>query len=180
MGKTVENKYSIINLLITVGLCTALSFVLGYMQEQEVFTKGHRLTPFVVPAGAGLAMALGNLKKLSKLAIFFLPIVFALSLVVAFAGIIFAGGSGLKQGDSNIIDLVINQVPFFFASYALYKGYTMMAGKQSFLIFALHAVLTVMLSFLIFRQIEDYGFLLLQTAYYGATAALFSLLHFGK
>lgn len=180
MGTTVEKKYSIINLLITVGLCTLIAFVLGYMQEQEIFAKGHRFTPFIVPAGVGLAMVLGNSRKLSKLAILFLPIVFALSIVVAFAGVIFAGGAELKQGDSNIIDLVVNQVPFFFASYVLYKSYTMMAGKQSFIIFALHAVLTIMLSFLIFRQINEYGLTLLQTAYYGATAALFSLLHFGK
>lgn len=180
MGKTVEKKYSIINLLITVGFCTVVAFVLGYMQEQEFFAKGHKFTPFIVPAGVGLAMALGNTKKLSKLAIVFLPIVFALSIVVAFAGVIFAGGSGLQQGDSNIMDLVVNQVPFFFASYALYKGYTMMADKESFLVFALHAMLTIMLSFLIFRQGQDYGLTLIQTAYYGATAALFSLLHFGK
>ncbi len=180
MGTTVEKKYSIINLLITVGLCTASVFILGYMQEQEIFAKGHKFTPFIVPAAAGLTMALGNVRKLSKLALLFLPLVFALSLVVAFAGVIFAGGAELKQGDSNIIDLVINQVPFFFASYALYKGYTMMAGKKSFIIFALHAAMTVMLSFLIFRQGQDYGLTLLQTAYYGATALLFSLLHFGK
>lgn len=167
-------KYTIINAALVGLVCGAL----GLFIEHLIFigTIKHDFAGLFSFAVVGIAITILNFKPLSKLAIFLLPPAYALSGFSLVAGALFMASRGWRKEDcSDFVILIVQNVPFFIIMSMLYNWYSSLAGKKSFIVYALFATTTVVVSMLIFG--DKYPTWLIQGIYLGIGAFLFSLLH---
>lgn len=171
---TTIKRYTIINAAIVGLVCGALGLFIEHLVYIE--TIKHDFAGFFSFAAVGIAITLLNFKPLSKLAIFLLPPVYALSAFSLVAGAIFMASRGWRKEDcSDFVILIVQNVPFFVIMSMLYNWYSSLAGKKSFIVYALFATTTVVVSMLIFG--DKYPHWCIQGAYLGIGAFLLSLLH---
>lgn len=166
--------YNIVNASIVGVVCGALALLIGYLIHEE--TIKHQFAPLFPYAAVGIMISLLNFKPLSKLAIILLPPVYALSgfgIVLGPLLMLYLGWE--KESVSDSMALIIENVPFFILASILYNWYSSLAGKKKFLVYAVFATTTVVVSMLIFG--DKYPTWMIQGCYLGFGAFLFSLLH---
>jgi hypothetical protein len=171
---TSTRYYSIVNAGIVGIVCGTVALLIGYLIEEG--TVKHQFDILFPYAAVGIMISLLNFKPLSKLAIILLPPVYALSGFGIFLGPILMHNLGWeKENVSDTMALIIENVPFFIVASMLYNWYASLAGKKKFLVYAVFATTTVVVSMLIFG--DKYPTWMIQGAYLGFGAFLFSLLH---
>jgi len=171
---TPAKYYSIVNASIVGILCGTLALLVGYLINEG--TIKHQFDVLFPYAVVGIMISLLNFKPLSKLAIFLLPPIYALSGFGIVLGPILMAYLGWERDSvSDTLALVIENVPFFMVASILYSWYSSLAGKKKFLVYAVFATTTVVVSMLIFG--DKYPIWIIQGSYLGLGAFLFSLLH---
>lgn len=171
---TPARYYNIVNASIVGVVCGTLALLVGYLIHEG--TIKHEFSILFPYAVVGIMISLLNFKPLSKLAIILLPPVYALSGFGIVLGPILMSYLGWeKDSVSDAMALVIENVPFFIVSTILYNWYSSLAGKKKFLVYAVFATTTVVVSMLIFG--DKYPTWMIQGCYLGFGAFLFSLLH---
>lgn len=171
---TPAKYYSIVNACIVGLVCGILALLIGYLITEG--TIKHRFDVLFPYAAVGIMISLLNFKPLSKLAIILLPPVYALSgfgIVLGPILMVYLGWE--KEQVSDTMALIIENVPFFIVASVLYNWYSSLAGKKKFLVYAVFATTTVVVSMLIFG--DKYPTWIIQGSYLGFGAFLFSLLH---
>lgn len=171
---TPAKYYSIVNASIVGIVCATIALGIGYLiQEGTIKHEFDVLFPYTA---VGITISLLNFKPLSKLAIFLLPPVYALSgFGIVLGPLLMAYLGWEKDSVSDSMALIIENVPFFMVASILYNWYSSLAGKKKFLVYAVFATTTVVVSMLIFG--DKYPTWMIQGCYLGFGAFLFSLLH---
>lgn len=167
-------RYSIFRAAFVGLICASLALLIGYLIHKG--TIKHSFDVLFPYAAVGLMISLLNFKPLSKLSLFLLPPVYALSGFGIVAGPLLMAYLGWeKESMSDGMALIVENVPFFIISSMLYNWYSSLAGQKKFLVYALFATITVVVSMLIFG--DKYPIWMIQGCYLGTGAFLFSLLH---
>lgn len=170
-------RYSIIRAWMTGMICSLVAFAVGYGIDAEIINS--RWGILFAPAAVGITITILNIKPLSNLAIVLLPPVYALSGFAMVAGpLLMAYFDFEKENMSPMLGTLVETVPFFIIASMLYRWYSSLAHQKSFLIYAVYGVTTVVVSFLIFD--DKYPTWMIQGAYLGFSAFLFSLLHLNR
>lgn len=174
---TTTSQYGLINAIIT-GLISGLAaLALGYLIEEKYLN--HQFDLIFPYAAVGVIISILNFKKLSKIAVFVLPFIYSFCSFGLVGGALLMAYFGWeKENVNDSLIFVIENLPFVVLATFLYSWYSAMAGKKSFLIYAIFATTTVVVSMLIFD--DKYEPWLIQGAYLGIGAFLFSLLHVQK
>ncbi|BDS13257.1 hypothetical protein [Aureispira anguillae] len=167
-------KYTLMNALIVGLVCGIIALSIGYLIETERLK--HSFDVLFPYAAVGIFISILNFKPLSKLALLLLPPVYALSGFGIVAGpLVMAYLGWEKESMSDAMAMLVENVPFFIISSMLYNWYSSLAGKKKFMVYALFATTTVVVSLLIFG--DKYPIWIIQGCYLGIGAFLFSLLH---
>ncbi len=171
---TPARYYSIVNACIVGLVCATVALFIGFLIHEG--TIKHEFDVLFPYAGVGIMISLLNFKPLSKLAIILLPPVYALSgFGIMLGPILMYKLNWEKEQVSDTMALIIENVPFFIVASILYNWYSSLAGKKKFLVYAVFATTTVVVSMLIFG--DKYPMWIVQGCYLGFGAFLFSLLH---
>ena len=171
---TPARYYNIVNASIVGVVCGTLALLVGYLIHAG--TIKHEFSILFPYAVVGIMISLLNFKPLSKLAIILLPPVYTLSGFGIVLGPMLMSYLGWEKASvSDTMALVVENVPFFIVSTILYNWYSSLAGKKKFLVYAVFATTTVVVSMLIFG--DKYPIWMTQGCYLGFGAFLFSLLH---
>jgi hypothetical protein len=166
--------YSIVNAFIVGVVCATVALLIGFLIHEG--TIKHEFDVLFPYAAVGIMISLLNFKPLSKLAIILLPPIYAVSgFGIVLGPLLMAYLGWEKDSVSDSMALVIENVPFFIVASILYSWYSAMAGKKKFLVYAVFATTTVVVSMLIFG--DKYPTWIIQGSYLGFGAFLFSLLH---
>lgn len=172
-----NKKYGLINALVTGILCGLVAVGIGLLILDG--TIKHEFSLLLPYAAVGVTISIMNFKPLSKLAIILLPPIYAFSGFGLVAGVFvmqYFGFEKTQLGEN--LSIVVENVPFFIFASILYSWYSALAGQKSFIIYSLFATMTVVVSMLIFK--DQYPLWMIQGAYLGIGAFLFSLLHLKK
>ena len=175
MEKNTETKrYTIVNAAITGLVCAVVGLFVGYLIDAG--TIKHDFATLFPYAAVGVTITLLNFKPLSKMAIFLLPPVYALSGFGIAAGPLLMYQLGWEREDvSEFLALIVENVPFFIFATILYNWYSSLAREKSFMVYAIFATVTVVVSLLIFKDGNTKW--IMEGCYLGIGAFLFSLLH---
>ncbi|MCH2022982.1 MAG: hypothetical protein MK207_10940 [Saprospiraceae bacterium] len=176
MAKATEEaiRYSIFNALISGVICGFIAFLIGFLITEEIINHNFEsLLPYI---SIGIILSILNFKHLSKLAFILLPPAYGISGFGIVAGPIFMYKMGIdKNNISENLAILIENIPFLIFATFLFNWYSALAGKKSFIIYAVFAISSVMISILIFKNCyEQY---ILEAIYLGLGAFFFSLLH---
>ena len=176
MAKKTEEraKYSIFNALISGVICGSIALCIGFLIKEE--TIDHNFEGLFAYIAVGIILTILNFKHLSKLAIVVLPPAYGFSGFGIVAGAILMHKLGLdKNNVSENLAILIENIPFLIFATFLFNWYCSLAGKKSIIIYAIFAIMSVVISMLIFKN--SYEQYLLEGIYLGLGAFLFSLLH---
>lgn len=166
--------YTIFHALLVGLVCGAAALGIGFLIAQGKIK--HNFDVLFPHAAVGILITILNFKPLSKLAIFLLPPMFALSGFGLVAGALAMSYFGWRSEDvGDGMQLLVENVPFFIVATILYNWYASLAKDKSFLIYATYGIITVVVSMLLFGG--KYPEWQVQGAYLGISAFLFSLLH---
>ena len=169
-------KYTYFHALMAGIVCGGLAFIINYLILQK--TINHEFEALFAPVSVGVLLCLFNFKPLSKLSIFLLPPVFGVLAIAPVLGVFLLSSIGFDASSmSGTLALLVQSVPFLLVASFLYKWYAGLAGKKSFVSYALLSITTVVVGFLLFK--DGFQFELVMSGYLGATAFLLSRLHVG-
>ncbi len=169
-------KYTYGRVLVAGLICGLAALGINYMILQGVLK--HDYDWAFAPVLVGFLLAILNFKPLSKLSIVLLPPAFLLLAIAPIVGIAIAGYFGQEASSfSTKVQLFIQIFPFLVVTSIVYNWYASLAGKKSFLTYALVGITAVLAGFVLFR--EGFSYELVMAAYLGVLAMLFSKLHVG-
>lgn len=170
-------RYSIIRAFLVGIICGLTALGINYAIEAEIINNTWEF--LFAPAAIGILLTILNFKPLSKLALFVLPPIYALSGFGLFAGPLLMNALGFEKSSfSPMLSMLVETVPFFIVASILYRWYSSLANQKSFILYLVYGVTTVVVSLLLFD--DRYPTWLLYGSYLGFSAFLFSLLHLNR
>lgn len=173
--KQQAKSYGSVNILLSF-LFSAFTIGLSVLLLPEYIGLNPSYLPFYIPIVAGLVLALVNISYIGVWNALLLPALFAFCFGISFSLLLYSM-EGQIGGESALKDFLIEQVPALFASYILYRGYTLFSGQSNILIGLLVVLLGQAAMYALFR---DYDAQSLQVIYYTLLNTLLSILHFGQ
>lgn len=170
-------RYSIIRAWITGTLCGAIALGIGYAIDTKLINSPWSI--LFAPAAVGITLTFFNIKPLSNVAFILLPPAFALSGFALVAVPLLMHYFGVEKSQvSDGLGILVETVPFFIIMSMLYRWYSSLARQQSFIVYLVYGITTVVTSLLIFG--DNYDTWMIYGGYLGFIAFLFSLLHLNR
>ena len=178
MGKETQKvkKYSYLNALMASMICGAIAFGVNSLIVTKVIK--HQFDFLFAPVAVAIALCIINFKVLSKLSLFLLPPAMGILGVAPVIGIFLVSQLGFDaQSTGDTLRIIIQAFPFLVVASFVHKWYAGLAGKNSFISYALFSIGTVVTSFLIFKEGLDFEWII--AGYFAFASFEFSRLHVG-
>ncbi len=169
-------KYTYFTALLAGTVCGAVALAINYLIALEKLN--HEYEALFAPISVGILLCIFNFKPLSKLSLVLLPPVFALLGFAPILGVFALSSLGFNANNmSGFLGLIVQTVPFLMVASFLYRWYAGLAGRKSFISYALLSTITVVTGLLLFK--DGFSFELVMSGYLGLTAFLLSRIHVG-
>lgn len=169
-------KYTYFRVLLIGLISGVVALGINYLILQEHIN--HEYEVLFAPVAVSILLCIFNFKPLSKLSIILLPPAFVLLAIAPILGVAVASNFGL---DANTFgengSLIIQSLPFVIIGSIVFKWYAALAKQQSATAYALFVIMTVVVSFLLFR--DGFSYELVMAGYLAGTSLFFSKLHVG-
>lgn len=168
------------HLLIRASIVAIIASLLSYLQAIELINVSSGIeAKLLVPATAGLALAIVNFKLLQRLAILLLPLWFAAAVAIEVGGVFLVAmvNNGFEQYMNPVLDIIVQYLPAAISGHWLYSGYSRFARSTSILVYWLTVSLSIFIAFLLYT---DYNLYLLEAIYLSLSAFLLSYMHMGR
>lgn len=172
----VIKKYTYFRVILIGIICGLVALGINYLILQEHLN--HAYEALFAPVAVSVLLCIFNFKPLSKLSIILLPPAFVLLAIAPILGVAVASNFGFDTNTFGVNgSLIIQSLPFVIVSSIVFKWYAALAKQQSATAYTLFVIMTVIVSFLLFR--DGFSYELVMAGYLGGTSLFFSKLHVG-
>jgi hypothetical protein len=175
-GDQAIKKYSYFRVLLVAIVCGVAALGVNYLILQEHIN--HTYEASFAPVVVSVLLCIFNFKPLSKLSIILLPPAFVLLVISPVFGVAAASKFGVNADTfGGNVSLLIQSVPFVLVASLVFKWYAGLAKQQSGIVYSLFMIVTVIVSFLLFK--DGFSYELVMAGYLGVASLCFSKLHVG-